>query len=144
MMYSFFSCTMEERVKHLRQVLERLWKAGLKLKPTKYHFIRQAVEYLGHVITPDGLKPNPRQVSAIQDYPAPESVSQVRQFLGMTSYYRRFIDGFAKIAAPLHSLTKKNSMFSWTSECQAAFESLKKKLTCAPILVYPNFSNHSC
>ena len=91
-----FSRTMEEHVKHLRQVLERLRKAGLKLKPTKCHFIRNSVEYLGHVITPDGLKPNPKQVSAIQDYPAPESVSQVRQFLRMTSSYRRFIEGFAK------------------------------------------------
>ena len=63
-----FSRTMEEHVEHLRQVLARLRKAGLKLKPTKCHFIRQAVEYLGHVITPDGLKPNPKQVSAIQDY----------------------------------------------------------------------------
>ena len=112
-----FFRTMEEHVKHLRQVLGRLRKAGLKLKPTKCHFIRQAVEYLGHVITPDGLKPNPKQVSTIQDYPAPESVSQVCQFLGMTSYYRRFIDGFAKIASPLHSLTKKNSTFIWTLEC---------------------------
>ena len=86
-----FSCTMEEHVEHLHQVLARLRNAGLKLKPTKCHFIRQAVEYLGHVITPDGLKPNPKQVSAIQDYPAPGSVSQVRQFLGMTSYYRRWL-----------------------------------------------------
>ena len=134
-----FSRTMEEHVEHLRQVLERLRKAGLKLKPTKCHFIRQTVEYLGHVITPEGLKPNPKQVSAIRDYPASTSVSQVRQFLGMTSYYRRFIDGFATIASPLHSLTKKNSTFVWSDECQKAFDSLKEKLTCAPVLVYPDF-----
>ena len=112
-----FSRTMDEHVEHLRQVLERLRKAGLKLKPTKCHFIRQTVEYLGHVITPEGLKQNPKQVSAIRDYPAPTSVSQMRQFLGMTSYYRRFIDGFATIASPLHSLTKKNSTFVWSDEC---------------------------
>ena len=135
-----FSRTMEEHVEHLRQMLARLRKARLKLKPTKCHFIRQVVEHLGHVITPDGLKPNPKQVSTIQDYPAPESVSQVCQFLGMTSYYRQFIDGFATIASPLHSLTKKNSTFIWTTECQNAFESLKEKLTCTPVLVYPDFS----
>ena len=104
-----------------------------------YHTSIQAVEYLGHVITPDGLKPNPKQVSAIQHYPAPESVSQVRQFLGMTSYYRRFIDGFATMASPLHSLTK-NATFIWTTECQNAFESLKDKLICTPVLAYPDFS----
>ena len=125
-----FSRTMDE---HVEQVLEWLRKAGLKLKPSKCHFVRQAVEYFGHVITP-GLKPNPKQVSA---YPAPETVLQVRQFVGMTSYYRRFIDGFAKIASPLHTFTKKNSTFIWTMECQNAFEVLKAKLTCAPVLAYP-------
>ena len=70
-----FSRNMEEHVQHLRRVLKRLRKAGLKLKPAKCHFIRQAMEYLGHIITPDGLKPNPKQISAIRDYPAPESVS---------------------------------------------------------------------
>ena len=106
----------------LFQMLEQLRKAGLKLKPTKYHFARQAVEYLGHVTTPDGLKPNPKQVSIIQDYPASESVSQVRLFLSMTSYYHHFIGGFAKIAYPLYSrilrssgLRKKNLL--WCRLC---------------------------
>jgi len=85
-----FSRTMQEHLNHLRQVLERLRRAGLKLKPSKCHFIRQSVEYLGHVITPQGLKANPKQVSAVRDFPVPQSVTQVRQFLGLTSYYRRF------------------------------------------------------
>ena len=134
-----FSRSLEEHLQHLRRVLERLRSANLKLKPSKCHFIRQEVEYLGHIITPDGLKPNPGRVEAVQQFPVPESVTQVRQFLGLTSYYRRFIDGFAKIASPLHSLTKKNAQFIWNSECQTAFDSLKQKLIDSPILVYPNF-----
>ena len=134
-----FSCTMKDHVKHLRQVLEQLRNARLKLKPTLCHFIGRAVEYSGHVITPEGLEPNPKQLFTIQDHPAPESVSQVHRFLRMTCYYRRFIEGFAKTASPLYSLTKKTSTFIWTTECQKSFESLKEKLTWAPVLVYPDF-----
>ena len=134
-----FSRTMEKHLDHLQQVLERVKKAGLKLKPSKCHFLRQSVEYLGHIITPQGLKPNPRQVSAVQDFPTPGSVTQVRQFLGLTLYYRRFIGQFAKIASPLHSLTRKGVEFVWTEDCQAAFEHLKQKLVQAPVLAYPNF-----
>jgi len=134
-----FSRTMQDHLNHLRQVLERLRRAGLKLKPSKCHFIRQSVEYLGHVITPQGLKANPKQVSAVRDFPVPQSVTQVRQFLGLTSYYRRFVKQFAKIASPLHSLTRKDVMFDWTEECQIAFESLKEQLAQAPVLAYPDF-----
>ena len=84
-----FSETLEEHLQHLKLVLERLKKAGLKLKPSKCHFLRESVEYLGHVITPHGLKPNPKQVKAVVKFPVPESVTNVRQFLGLTSYYRR-------------------------------------------------------
>jgi len=83
-----FSETLEEHLCHLQLVLSRLRDALLKLKLKKCHFIRQEVEYLGHVITPQGLRPNPKQVSAVQEFPVPESVTQVRQFLGLMSYYR--------------------------------------------------------
>ena len=79
-------------------------------------------------------------VEAVQEFPVPTHVSQVCQFLGLTSYYRRFIKGFAEIASPLHSLTKKNAEFVWSEECQLVFDSLKQKLTTAPVLVYPNFN----
>ena len=92
-----------------------------------------------HVITPQGLQPNPKQVAAVQHFPVPENVSHVRQFLGLTSYYRRFIKKFADTAAPLHGLTRKNAEFQWTPACQSAFETLKGKLVNAPVLVYPNF-----
>ena len=134
-----FSETLEEHLQQLRLVLERLRKAGLKLKPSKCHFLRESVEYLGHVITPQGLEPNPKQVKAVVEFPAPQTVTNVRQFLGLTSYYRRFIAHFAKIAAPLHTLTRKDAVFSWSTECQEAFEALKSAITQSPVLAYPNF-----
>ena len=77
---------------------------------------------------------------AVKEYPIPQSVKEVRQFLGIASYYRRFIQGFAKIAQPLHSLTQKGARFAWTWSCQSAFEELKTRLTESPLLAYPNFS----
>ena len=134
-----FSKSMEEHLHHISLVLDRLQSAGLKLKLSKCHFVRQEVEYLGHLMTPRGLLPNPKKVSAVTDFPTPTSVTQVRQFVGLASYYRRFIQGFAKIADPLHQLTKKDKEFVWTSHCQEALDQLKKKLVEAPVLVYPNF-----
>ena len=134
-----FSQTADDHVEHLRVVLDRLRRAGLKLKPKKCHFVRQSIEYLGHVITPEGLLPNPHQAEAVKNFPVPTSVTGVRQFLGLASYYRRFIRNFARIASPLHSLTRKSAEFQWTDECQSAFDHLKDKLTTAPILAYPNF-----
>ena len=97
------------------------------------------MEYLGDLITPRGLQPNPTRTKAVTDFPTPTNVTQVHQFIGLTSYYRRFVEGFAKIAAPLHNLTKKDAEFQWTIACQAAFDELKKRLTSAPILSYPDF-----
>ena len=117
-------------------MLEKLTKAGLKLNPGKCHFFRQSVEYLGYLITPQGLKPNPRQVSAVLEFPVPKSVTKVHQFLGLTSYYWCFISQFA---APLHHLNRKGVEFMWMDNCQVVFDTLKAKLTQAPILAYPDF-----
>ena len=134
-----FSKTMEDHIRHLQRVFQRLREAGLKLKLSKCHFLRQSVDYLGYVITPCGLQPNQKQVAAVADFPVPVSVTAVRQFLGLTSYYRRFIHQFAKKAEPLHRLTRKDVEFTWDEDCQQAFELLKTTLVKAPILVYPNF-----
>ena len=135
-----FSRSLQEHLEHLQAVIERLVKAGLKLKPAKCHFVRKELEYLGHVITRDGLKTNPRLVQAVQEFPPPKDVHGVCRFLGLASYYRRFIRDFARIAAPLHYLTRKNAHWRWTDRCEAAFQTLKQKLTTAPILAYPDFS----
>ena len=134
-----FSRTLEDHIDHLRLVFERLVETGLKLKPTKCQFVRKEVEYLGHVITPQGLKTNPRLVAAVQEFPVPQSLQEVRRFLGLSSYYRRFIPRFAKVAQPLHQLTRKGAEFVWSDECHSAFETLKQKLTSAPVLAYPAF-----
>ena len=85
-----FSTTLEEHLEHIRLVLQRLCEVGLKLKPSKCHFVRKQVEYLGHILTPDGLKPNPTLVQAVREFPVPTSVTELRRFLGLASYYRRF------------------------------------------------------
>ena len=135
-----FSETLDDHLMHLRLVLERIGQAGLKLKPTKCHLVRQEVEYLGHIITPNGLLPNPKLIEAVRDFAVPMSVKETRQFLGLASYYRRFVPQFAKIARPLHQLTRKNVTFEWTPSCQTAFDQLKCFLIQSPILAYPNFS----
>ena len=135
-----FSRSLEEHFEHLRRVIERLQEVGLKLKPAKCQFIREEVEYLGHLITPQGLKPNPRLVEAVQEFATPQDLRRLRQFLGLSSYYRRFVPGFSQIAQPLNNLTRKGVEFCWTDECQRAFTTLKQKLTTAPVLTYPSFS----
>ena len=135
-----FSRTIEEHLMHLRAVIQRIREVGLKLKPSKCHFARREVEYLGHVVTPEGLKTNQKLVEAVTMFLAPTDVNGVRRFLGLASYYRRFIDGFAKIAAPLRELTRKNAVFHWTGACGEAMRSLKDKLTSAPVLTYPSFN----
>ena len=134
-----FSRTLEDHLVHLRRVIERLQQVGLKLKPTKCQFILEEVEYLGHLITPHGLKPNPKLVEAVREFATPQDLKRLRQFLGLSSYYRRFVRGFSKTAQPLNRLTRKGVEFVWTPECQTAFETLKQMLITAPVLAYPSF-----
>ncbi|KAL5481633.1 hypothetical protein EMCRGX_G021832 [Ephydatia muelleri] len=135
-----FSANLEDHIGHLKLVLERITQANLKLKPSKCHFIRKEVEYLGHVITPEGLRTNQKLVQAVQEFPTPKDLSRVRQYLGMCSYYRRFIPHFATIAKPLHILTRKGAEFEWTAQSEDAFQTLKTKLLCAPVLAYPDMT----
>ena len=114
-------------------------EADLKLQPLKCHFMREEITYLGHVITNYGLKTNPQTMSAMTDLPIPSNLAALRQFLGLTSDYHWFIAQYAKFAHPLHSLTKKEVTFKWSSECQNAFDRLKEKLVSSPILCYPDF-----
>ena len=135
-----YSRTFMEHLDHLRQVFDRLRHANLKLKPSKCNFVCTKVNYLGHVVSPKGIAPDPDKISAVKDFPRPHNVKTVRSFLGLANYYRRFVKDFAKIAAPLKQLLRKDHKFAWTSQCEDAFKALKEALTSAPILAFPNFS----
>ena len=92
---------------------------------------------------PNGISPDPDKIKKVKDFPVRTDVNKVRQFLGLASYYRRFIPNFAKVANPLHSLTKKKALFEWTTQCQEVFQTLMDLLTTAPVLVYPEFGNNA-
>ena len=133
-----FSTTPEEHLGRLTQVLERLKQANLKLKPSKCRLMQKQVEFLGHVISGDGIATDPEKTRLVEEWPEPTNIKQLRGYLGLTGYYRRFVRDYAKIAAPLHRLTRKDQPFVWTDDCQAAFEELKKRLISPPILAMPN------
>ena len=134
-----YSRTFDDHLQHLRLFFDRFRAAGLKLKPSKCHFGQKQVNYLGHVITGDDIQPDPEKIKVVQEYPVPQTVKDVRAFMGLTNYHRKFVKDFAHIASPLHDLTKKGAAFLWTEECRTAFEMLTKALTEAPILDYPDF-----
>ena len=119
-----FSKNPEEHLRHIETIFERIRQHGLKLKLKKCAFCKEETEYLGFVISKDGVKPDPKKVEAIRDLPEPKNVREIRGFIGMCSYYRRFVPNFSKIAEPLIDLTKKYARFKWTSECQTAFDFL--------------------
>ena len=134
-----FSPTLEDHLAHIHQAVRKIADCGLNLKPSKCQFVRHEVEFLGHVITPDGLRPDASKIGAVRQFPTPKSVKELHQFLGLASYYWRFVPCFARLASPLHALTQKSALFHWTDECQIAFNRLKAKLTEAPVLAYPDF-----
>ena len=135
-----FSSTWEDHLARLCEVFERLRHAKLKLGPAKCTFAAKEVSYLGHRVTEEGLLPVPALLAAIRDIPPPKTATEVRSFLGLAGYYRLYVKGFAAIAAPLHALTRKDALFHWSEECQAAFDQLKVRLTTSPITAFPDFS----
>ena len=135
-----FSSTWEDHLARLREVFERLRHSKLKLGPAKCTFAAKEVSYLGHRVTEEGLLPDPTLLAAIRDIPPPKTATEVRSFLGLAGYYRRYVKGFAAIAAPLHALTRKDALFHWSEDCQSAFDQLKVRLTTSPITAFPDFS----
>ena len=129
--------SVEQCLERLRHVFQRLRQANLKLKPSKCAFFRTSVKFLGHIVSKDGVHTDPEKIKAVREWPAPKSVKDVRSFMGLCSYYRRFISRFAERARALHKLTAKGVAFEWTETCQTAFDDLKGALTSAPILAYP-------
>lgn len=132
--------TFEEMIQNPQTVFQRFEESGLKVKPRKCHLFKKEVEFLGHVVNEHGVSPDPKKVDCIRNWPIPKTVTEVRSFLGLCSYYRRFVSGYSFIAKPLHSLTEKGQPFAWTAKCEEAFETLKKRLISAPILAHPDFS----
>ncbi|KAG8473004.1 hypothetical protein CXB51_034923 [Gossypium anomalum] len=126
-----------EHAEHLRIVLQTLRDKKLYAKFSKSEFWLREVGFLGHIISGDGIRVDPSKISAIVDWKPPKNVTKVRSFLGLAEYYRRFVNGFSIIAAPMTRLLRKNVKFEWTKECQQSFEELKKLLIEAPVLVQP-------
>ena len=139
-----FSSTWEEHLARIRQVFEGLRHANLKLGANKCTFAAKEVNYLGHRVTKEGLLPDSSLLAAIREIPPPKTATEVRSFLGLAGYYRRYVKGFAAIAAPLHALTRKDAVFHWCEDCQAAFDRLKTLLTTSPITTFPDFSQAFC
>ena len=135
-----YGASLEDHSKRLKEVMKRLREHNLKLQPDKCEFLRKEVIYLGHIISEDGISPDPSKLTAIKDFPIPTKVKNVQSFIGLAGYYRKFIENFSKIAKPLTKLTKKTEKFVWTEEQQNAFEILKEKLMTAPVLRYPDFT----
>ena len=135
-----FSHTFEEHLEHLRQIFDRLRKANLTLKLSKCTFASQRVKYLGHILSTKGIFPDPDKVHIVQSWQPPKNPKQIRQFLGLTNYYRRFIPNYANIAKPMHNLTKKDQPWEWSTKCQEAFEKLRDSLITPPCLAYPDMN----
>ncbi|GFT28008.1 retrovirus-related Pol polyprotein from transposon opus [Nephila pilipes] len=128
----------EEQLNSLRKVLEKLKQANLKLNPAKCNLFRREVSYLGYIISAEGVRTDPRKVAAVKEWSQPRNVHELRSFLGLCTYYRRFVKGVSLIARPLHRLTDHKRPFVWSEECEVAFTSLKEALTSSPILSYPD------
>jgi len=112
--------------------------ANLKLQPDKCEFLRREVMYLGHIIGSDGVKPDPAKIRAIMNFPTPKNPKNIKQFLGLAGYYRKFIPNFSKVAKPLTDLLKKDKKFEWTTKQTEAFDILRSSLCSEPILQYPD------
>ncbi len=128
----------DQAVHNLREVLTAIRSAGLRLNPAKCNLLTRQTHFLGHVVSESGVATDPAKVAAVRDWPPPTNISELRSFLGLASYYRRFVRDFATIASPLHQLTNKGRRFGWSEDCAAAFRQLKAALIHAPVLAYPD------
>ncbi|GJR81489.1 putative reverse transcriptase domain-containing protein [Tanacetum coccineum] len=137
-----YSKSKEEHEEHLKLILELLKKEELYAKFSKCEFWIPKVQFLGHVIDSKGIHVDPAKIESVKDWASPKSATEIRQFLGLAGYYRRFIEGFSKIAKPMTKLTQKNVKFDWGEKEEAAFQLIKQKLCSAPILALPKGSEN--
>ena len=131
-----FSETEEEHLSHIEEIFRRLEAADLKMKRSKCDFFKKHIHYLGHLISADGIRPLKDKLDTIHDMPAPRNSKEVKQFLGLIGYYRKFVPHFAALSRLLTKLTCKDKLFDWMHECQKAFNTLKESLCDQPILKY--------
>jgi hypothetical protein len=134
-----YSKSFEEYIENIKKVLMKLKKINAIIKLKKCEFGKRNIEFLGHIVGKDGLQPEVKKIEKIKNMKRPENVTEVRSFLRLYSYYRKFIKDFSKIAKLLNNLVKKNNKFEWKKEQQEAFDILKTKLMEKPILEYPDF-----
>ncbi len=130
-----YSKTKEEHVQHVKKVLQALKEADLRIKPGKSEFHVQSVQFLGFIVTSQGLRMDPKKIEAVTTWPTPKSKVEVQSFLGFANFYRRFIEGYSRIASPLTDLTRKDIPFVWTEKAEKAFKKLKELFTSQPVLV---------
>jgi hypothetical protein len=135
-----YSETFEEHLKHLCVAFDRLQVAGLRLNPEKCFFVKAELEFLGHIISNQGIRTDPLKTEKVKNFPRPKNTTQLRGFLGLASYYRRFVPNFARIATPLNKLLRKGTVYRWTTEQDQAFNALKECLITSPILKFPDFN----
>jgi hypothetical protein len=133
-----YSKTEEDHANHIRVVLQRLRDHRLYAKFSKCEFWLDSVKFLGHTISSEGISVDPTKVQEVMDCKPPTSVHQIRSFLGLAGYYRRFIPDFSKIAKPMTELRKKEVKFHWDNKCEEAFHTLRKLLITAPVLAQPD------
>ena len=132
-----FSRDLKEHMDRCKIVFHRLRDAGLKLKVSKCNMVRDHVQFLGHIVSREGIATDPDKIQKVKEWPRPKSVHDIKSFYGLCSYYRKFVKDFSKVAAPLTSLMKIENKFVWDEECEVAFVELKKRLTESPILALP-------
>ena len=129
--------TLAEHNQRVENVLERLEAPGLKLNAKNYELVQEQTSMLGHIVSKDGVSPDPGKVKVLEDWPVLNNLTNLRSFFGCTGYYRQYIRDYAKIAEPLYRLERKRTFFKWNVDFQKAFEILDKRLMTAPILSYP-------
>lgn len=135
-----FSTSLQEHINNLEKVFQRLRESNFKIQMDKSEFLKLETAYLGHIISKDGIKPNPDKISAIKKYPIPKTTKEIKQFLGLLGYYRKFIPDFARITKPLTQCLKKGKKITLDTEYISCFEKCKTLLTNDPILQYPDFT----
>ncbi len=129
-----------EHERHLRLIMEKLREHKLYAKFSKCEFWLDRVGFLGHIVSAEGVAVDPSKVAAVTEWESPKNAGEIRSFLGLAGYYRRFIENFSKIAKPMTELLKKDKKFIWTDECEASFQELKQRLVSAPVLCLPDIN----